>query len=65
MTGTPVASPCTGVCTMDATSGLCLGCRRTLGEIAAWSGLDDQAKRAIRSQLAQRRIDAPRPQEPA
>ncbi|HVU81024.1 MAG TPA: DUF1289 domain-containing protein, partial [Rhodanobacteraceae bacterium] len=31
---TPV-SPCIGVCRMDA-DGLCIGCRRTLAEIARW-----------------------------
>ena len=33
----PVPSPCISVCRMDAASGLCEGCLRTLDEIAAWS----------------------------
>ena len=41
-----VGSPCVSVCSMGA-DGLCAGCRRTLDEIAAWSGLDDAAKRAV------------------
>ncbi|MEO8485371.1 MAG: DUF1289 domain-containing protein [Betaproteobacteria bacterium] len=42
-----VASPCASLCTMDAVSGLCIGCARTLDEIASWSALDDDARRAI------------------
>jgi hypothetical protein len=43
----PVGSPCTGVCRMDAATGWCLGCARTIDEIAAWSTLDDAARRAV------------------
>ncbi len=32
-----VASPCTGVCRMDAATGWCVGCRRTIDEIVAWA----------------------------
>ena len=34
--GGTVPSPCVGVCRMDAASGYCLGCWRTLDEIARW-----------------------------
>lgn len=40
-------SPCTSVCRIDADSGLCEGCLRTLDEIAGWSRLDDAAKRRV------------------
>ncbi|QGZ60395.1 DUF1289 domain-containing protein [Paraburkholderia acidisoli] len=40
-------SPCINVCRMNAQSGLCEGCLRTIDEIAAWSTLDDDAKHAI------------------
>ena len=43
----PVASPCTSVCTMDPASGFCAGCFRTLNEIAAWSALSDTDKEKI------------------
>jgi uncharacterized protein len=36
-------TPCTGVCRLDA-RGLCMGCLRTGGEIAAWRTLSDQEK---------------------
>ncbi|WP_298232775.1 DUF1289 domain-containing protein [uncultured Azohydromonas sp.] len=44
---TPVGSPCTGVCRMDPATGWCLGCARTIDEIAGWSTLDDAARRAV------------------
>ena len=50
----PVPSPCICVCTMDAVTGLCIGCYRTLDEIAGWSGMDDAQKRAVWLRLAQR-----------
>jgi uncharacterized protein len=40
-------SPCISVCTMELSSGLCRGCLRTLDEIAAWSTLGDEGKRAV------------------
>jgi predicted Fe-S protein YdhL (DUF1289 family) len=50
-----VASPCISVCEMDTASGLCRGCHRTLDEIAAWSVLDGDAKRAVLALLPARR----------
>ena len=42
-----VASPCISVCRMDASTGWCEGCLRTIDEIAGWSLFDDDAKRAV------------------
>jgi len=42
-----VPSPCISVCRMDARSGLCAGCLRTIEEIAAWSTMSDEAKRGV------------------
>ena len=50
----PVPSPCICVCTMDPATGLCLGCYRTLDEIAAWSGLSDSDKRVLWQILVER-----------
>jgi predicted Fe-S protein YdhL (DUF1289 family) len=50
-----VPSPCINVCRMEAASGWCEGCQRTLPEIAAWSGLSDADKRAIWKALLPRR----------
>ena len=53
--GEPVPSPCINVCVMDARTGLCTGCQRTLDEIAAWSGLDDAERRAVWARIGLRR----------
>ncbi len=50
-----VASPCISVCVLDANGVLCLGCFRTLDEIAAWSLLDADAKRGVLAALPERR----------
>lgn len=42
----PVPSPCISICRIDAASGLCEGCFRTLDEIGGWSLLADEDKRA-------------------
>jgi len=55
MASEPVASPCINVCRMDAASGLCVGCWRTIDEIAAWSRMDDEGKRAVWQAIALRR----------
>jgi uncharacterized protein len=54
MSQAPVASPCTSVCRMDARTGWCEGCARTLDEIAAWSVMSDDEKRAVCRALALR-----------
>jgi len=50
----PVGSPCINVCKMDDARGLCLGCMRTIDEIAAWSTLPDAARIAIWQTLPER-----------
>ena len=50
-----VASPCINVCRMDAASGLCEGCLRTIDEIVAWGTMADDDKRAVWQRLEQRR----------
>jgi uncharacterized protein len=48
-------SPCINVCRMDAATGWCEGCQRTLQEIATWSTLADADKRAVWQALPARR----------
>ena len=54
-----IATPCVMVCTVDGASGLCLGCFRTLPEIATWSRMSDEGRAAVMADLAGRkgRID--------
>jgi uncharacterized protein len=49
-----VPSPCMSVCRMDAGGELCLGCLRTLDEIAAWGRMGDDDKRAVWTQITAR-----------
>ena len=51
----PLPSPCMGLCRMDAESGLCRGCLRTIDEIIRWGQADDAYKRAVWLAIAQRR----------
>jgi hypothetical protein len=50
----PLPSPCIDVCQMDARSGLCVGCLRTIDEIVRWGSADENEKRAVWSVLKQR-----------
>ena len=53
----PVPSPCQSICSMDARNGVCLGCLRTLPEIAQWSQASSEVKRQIWLNI-QSRLDA-------
>ena len=50
----PVASPCILVCVMDLGTGWCLGCHRTLDEIAGWRDASEAERRAILARAAAR-----------
>lgn len=49
-----IASPCMAVCQMDESSGLCIGCLRTLDEIARWGQADAPAKLAVWERIGAR-----------
>ncbi len=60
MTTTPAASstipsPCIQVCKIDAETGLCRGCLRTVPEIKAWKTAGDAEREAILAAAAARR----------
>jgi predicted Fe-S protein YdhL (DUF1289 family) len=46
---------------MDERTGLCLGCRRSLYEIAAWTRFTDDERRAIMADLPVRTQAPPMP----
>ena len=52
------ASPCINVCTLDAGSGLCRGCFRTLDEISAWSRVANDERLTILAAATRRRQEA-------
>ena len=47
-------TPCIRVCVIDREAGLCLGCGRTLAEIAAWGSLPDEERLRIMAELPDR-----------
>jgi len=51
-----IASPCINLCKMDARTGLCQGCYRTLDEITQWSRTDDTTRSQILNAVAERRM---------
>ena len=50
-----VRSPCVKVCVMDPARGVCLGCCRSLDEIARWSGMSNAERETIMEELRSRR----------
>jgi predicted Fe-S protein YdhL (DUF1289 family) len=53
MTG--VVSPCVKVCAMDPARGLCIGCWRTLDEIARWGAMSESERKSVMELLPARR----------
>ncbi len=47
MTASELKTPCIAVCTIDGETGLCLGCARTLKEVASWSKLSGEQRDEI------------------
>ncbi|HEX6690924.1 MAG TPA: DUF1289 domain-containing protein [Burkholderiales bacterium] len=48
-------SPCVKVCIMDPQRDVCMGCARTLDEIARWGVMRDEEREAVMAMLAARR----------
>jgi predicted Fe-S protein YdhL (DUF1289 family) len=53
-----VPSPCIKVCQLDPATQICLGCQRTMQEIADWLELSDVEKRAVLTRIESRRRQA-------
>ncbi len=51
----PVRSPCVSVCRIDAGTGWCEGCQRTLEEIADWGTMPDDERLAVWDRIVRRR----------
>lgn len=52
---TGIETPCVQVCAIDAATGCCTGCGRTLAEIASWTQFTPEERRHIMGELAARR----------
>ena len=50
-----VSTPCVKLCVVDGESGLCLGCLRTLPEIAQWGALEEESRKRLMLELPSRR----------
>jgi hypothetical protein len=55
----PVASPCVGICCVGA-DGVCIGCFRSLDELAVWTTANDTEKRRILRNCRARQQRTPR-----
>ena len=51
-------TPCIAVCIIDPRTSLCLGCGRTLPEIARWHRIEGAERLAIMALLPARMADA-------
>ena len=49
-----IESPCNKVCTLDPVSGLCIGCGRSLDEIARWAQMSDAERARVMAELGAR-----------
>lgn len=49
-----VETPCVKICTLDARNGLCLGCGRTIDEIARWATMSASERSRVMSELPDR-----------
>ena len=47
----PIATPCQNICKIDRQQKFCLGCFRSLGEIAAWVRLTPMEREAVMAAL--------------
>jgi predicted Fe-S protein YdhL (DUF1289 family) len=53
-----ISSPCVGVCQINAKTRLCLGCWRTLREVAHWSRYTVEKKLSVLDGLRHRQEEA-------
>jgi predicted Fe-S protein YdhL (DUF1289 family) len=49
-----IETPCVKICTLDARSGLCLGCGRTVNEIARWTAMSGEERSRVIVELPDR-----------
>jgi predicted Fe-S protein YdhL (DUF1289 family) len=47
-------TPCVNICLLDQKTGSCIGCGRTLSEIAQWAAMSDAERRAVMAALPAR-----------
>ncbi|MFT6452695.1 MAG: putative Fe-S protein YdhL (DUF1289 family) [Halocynthiibacter sp.] len=55
MPASKIQSPCIDTCVIEPASRLCIGCLRSIDEIAAWGGMSDAARALIMAELPARK----------
>ncbi len=50
-----VQSPCVKICVVHPEARICLGCYRSIDEIAAWSRMTPEARAAVMAELPSRK----------
>ena len=48
------STPCVKICVIDPISALCIGCGRTIAEIAAWTAMSEAERGAVMVGLGER-----------
>jgi uncharacterized protein len=54
-----ISSPCIKLCAVSGLTSQCIGCGRTLNEIASWTRYSEEERLAIMAGLAERLANAP------
>jgi predicted Fe-S protein YdhL (DUF1289 family) len=54
MPSAPISTPCIKVCAVSGQTGKCIGCGRTLQEIARWGTMEEAERQAIMAELPAR-----------
>jgi predicted Fe-S protein YdhL (DUF1289 family) len=58
MSAPAISTPCVKICVIDPLSALCIGCGRTVEEIAAWMAMDEAERSAVMAGLGERLAQA-------
>ncbi len=56
MSAAPVSTPCVKICIVDPVSALCVGCGRTVDEIAGWGAMEESERLAVMAGLEARLV---------
>jgi len=51
------SSPCVQICVVDPISDLCIGCGRSVAEIAAWPAMSEKERAAVVAGLEARLVE--------
>ncbi len=52
----PISTPCVKICVVDPVSALCIGCGRSVEEIAGWTELSEPDRLAVMAGLEARLV---------